>query len=182
VDLLNLTGSPAVTLTMGTHFSVTAQPSNPVFSNSSTTFDVTFAPSAAGSFSDTVTIANNDSDENPYTFVISGAGTAATVTAITGDAPDPSLVGQAYTVTATVSSTGGTPSGTLDVDDGEGYGCHITLSGSTGSCSLTSTSAGAKTLTASYSGDAYFNPSSDSEAHTVNGICYLPLILKHATP
>jgi hypothetical protein len=68
------------------------------------------------------------------------------------------------------------------VDDGEGHSCTITLSGGTGNCSLTSTSAGAKTLTASYSGDADFNPSNDSEAHTVNGICYLPLIFKHATP
>jgi hypothetical protein len=165
---LNLTGSPAVTLTTGTHFSVTAQPSSPVLSNSSTAFDITFDPSAAGSFSDTVIIANNDSDENPYTFVISGAGTADTVTTITGDAPDPSLVGQAYTVTASVSSAGGTPSGTLDVDDGEGHSCTITLSGGTGNCSLSSTRAGAKTLTATYSGDANFHPSSDSEAHTVN--------------
>jgi hypothetical protein len=100
---LNLTGSPAVTLTRGAPFSVSAQPSGPVLANSNTAFDITFAPSAAGSFTDTVTIANNDGDENPYTFVISGTGTAATVTSITGDAPDPSMVGQAYAVTASVT-------------------------------------------------------------------------------
>ena len=77
---LTLTGSPAVTLTVGTHFTVTVQPTSPVISNTATTFDVTFDPASAGTFTDTVNIANNDSDENPYTFVISGTGTAATST------------------------------------------------------------------------------------------------------
>lgn len=73
---LTLSGTPAVILTKGTHFRVTAQPSSPVISNSTTTFDVTFSPSRAGAFTDTVNIANNDSDENPYTFVISGTSIA----------------------------------------------------------------------------------------------------------
>jgi uncharacterized repeat protein (TIGR01451 family) len=73
---LNLTCTPAVTLTTGTHFSVSAQPgSSTIGGGSSTTFQITFDPSTAGSFQDTVSIANNDSDENPYTFVISGTGT-----------------------------------------------------------------------------------------------------------
>jgi hypothetical protein len=74
------------------------------------------------------------------------------------------------------------PTGTIDVDDGEGNACSITLSGGTGSCSLASTRAGTKTLTAVYSGDADFSPSSDTEAHTVTGMCYLPLIFKNAAP
>jgi len=37
---------------------------------------------------------------------------AATTTTITGDTPDPSVVGQAVAVTFTVTSTGGTPTGT----------------------------------------------------------------------
>jgi hypothetical protein len=180
---LNLTGSLAVTLTTGAHFSVTVQPSSPVISNSTTAFDITFAPWAAGSFTDTVHIPNDDSDENPYTFVISGAGTADTLTTIIGDAPDPSAVGQAYTVTVSVSSAEGTPTGVVDVDDGGGNGCSITLSGGTGGCSLTSTHAGTKTLTASFNGTVYFGASSDVEVHTVNGtFCYLPLILKNAAP
>jgi ELWxxDGT repeat protein len=71
---LTLTGSPSITLTTGMPFSVTTQPSSPVANSSTTTFDITFDPSAAGVFTDTVTITNNDSDENPYTFVISGTG------------------------------------------------------------------------------------------------------------
>ncbi|NHZ71999.1 MAG: hypothetical protein GWP17_02810 [Aquificales bacterium] len=46
-----------------------------------TTFQITFDPAAMGSFTDTVTIANNDADESPYTFVISGTGTVATAAA-----------------------------------------------------------------------------------------------------
>jgi hypothetical protein len=66
--------SNPVILTTGTPFSVTTQPSSPVTNSSTTTFDIAFHPSAAGSFTDTVTITNNDGDENPYTFVISGTG------------------------------------------------------------------------------------------------------------
>jgi hypothetical protein len=39
-------------------------------------FTITFGPAAVGSFTDTVNIASNDANENPYTFVISGAGLA----------------------------------------------------------------------------------------------------------
>ena len=43
----------------------------------STTFTVTFNPSALGLRSATVSIANNDADENPYDFAIQGTGTGA---------------------------------------------------------------------------------------------------------
>src|SRR5207244_12409882 len=45
-------------------------------------------------------------------------GAAATTTTIPGNTPDPSVVGQAVTVTYTVTSTGGTPTGTVTVSDG----------------------------------------------------------------
>ncbi len=78
---LTLTNSPAVTLTSGTHFNISAIPgATTIISGTATTFEITFDPAAAGSFTDTVTIANNDSNENPYTFVISGTGTAPTST------------------------------------------------------------------------------------------------------
>ncbi|MEM9533172.1 MAG: Ig-like domain repeat protein, partial [Pseudomonadota bacterium] len=92
--------------------------------------------------------------------------TAATVS-ITGDSPDPSVVGQAYTVDVSVSGSGATPTGTVTVDDGA-ENCNITLSGGSGSCSLTSTTAGAKTLTASYSGDANYAAGQDTESHQVD--------------
>jgi hypothetical protein len=64
--LLNLTGSPLVTLS-GTNagdFSVKTQPSSSVAASSQTTFVITFDPSATGTRTATVTIANDDSDEN----------------------------------------------------------------------------------------------------------------------
>jgi hypothetical protein len=94
---------------------------------------------------------------------------AGTTTAITADAPDPSVVGQAVTVNFTVSANppgGGTPTGDVTVSDGEGHSCTATVAA--GSCSLTPTTAGAKTLTATYAGDANFAGSSDTEAHQVN--------------
>src|SRR6185295_5487105 len=83
--------------------------------------------------------------------------------------PDPSVTGQAYTVTANVVATPpgmGTPTGTITVSDGTGGTCTITLPAT--NCALTSTTAGAKTLTATYSGDSNFNGSSGTTPHTVN--------------
>ncbi len=86
---------------------------------------------------------------------------------ITGDTPDPSALSSAYTVSVSVSGAGATPTGSVTVDDGAAN-CAITLASGAGSCDLTSTTAGAKTLTASYAGDANYSSSSDTEAHTVS--------------
>ncbi|RYZ52286.1 MAG: choice-of-anchor D domain-containing protein, partial [Sphingobacteriales bacterium] len=67
--------SPAVTLSGGSGFSVTAQPSSPVAPAGSTTFQITFAPSATGSASTTVHIGSNDTDESDYSFGITANGT-----------------------------------------------------------------------------------------------------------
>ncbi len=74
---LNLTGSPVVSLTgaMAGDFSVVTQPDTPVDSFQSTTFQVRFDPSLTGPQVVSVTIANDDGDENPYTFAIAGTGT-----------------------------------------------------------------------------------------------------------
>jgi hypothetical protein len=70
--------------------------------------------------------------------------------------------------TTVVAPGSGTPTGTVTVDDGDGNSCSGPVgSGATG-CSLISTTAGAKTLTATYSGDTNFNGSSGTTGHTVN--------------
>ena len=77
---LNLSGTPKVALsgTNAADFTVTALPTSPVAAISgTTTFQITFNPSAGGTRTATVSIANDDSDENPYTFAIQGTGTAA---------------------------------------------------------------------------------------------------------
>lgn len=89
-------------------------------------------------------------------------------TTITSDAPDPSEVNQPYTVQVQVSGGGATPTGTVSINDGSGASCNnLALSNGIASCQLTSTSAGLKTLTASYSGSASYAPSNDTEPHTV---------------
>lgn len=73
---LSLTDTPCVTIT-GTHssdFTVTVPPSNTIASQATTSFTVRFDPSAEGVRTATISIANNDSDENPYNFSIQGTG------------------------------------------------------------------------------------------------------------
>jgi uncharacterized delta-60 repeat protein len=77
-DVLFLNGTPRVSLSGGqaADFTVTVQPSvSSIVPNGSTTFQITFDPSAAGLRSTTVSIANSDGDENPYNFTILGTGT-----------------------------------------------------------------------------------------------------------
>ena len=95
---------------------------------------------------------------------------ADTTIQIVSDGPDPSVVGQAYDVSYTVTSAGGTPTGgSVTVRDDTGVGCDdIPLEFGSGSCRLTSTSAGNRTLTATYSGDVNFNgKESPSASHMV---------------
>ena len=77
---LSLTGSPLVQLT-GSHandFTVISSPGSTVGAGSATTFQVTFDPSAAGLRTATITIASNDANEETYSFMIQGTGTAPT--------------------------------------------------------------------------------------------------------
>jgi len=75
---LNLTGGSPYVFISGTNaadFTLTANPTTPISASGSTTFTITFNPSATGLRTATVTIANNDSNENPYNFNIQGTGT-----------------------------------------------------------------------------------------------------------
>ncbi|MBL7887757.1 MAG: choice-of-anchor D domain-containing protein [Flavobacterium sp.] len=88
---LNLTGVPYVTVT-GPHasmFTVTVQPSTGSISGSSSvTFDVVFNPTSPGAKNATIVIANNDSDENPYNFNISGTAKGANNIYVYGNGND----------------------------------------------------------------------------------------------
>lgn len=77
---LNLTGSSPYVSISGANaadFTVTSTPTTPISAAGSTTFNITFDPSATGVRTATVSIANDDSDENPYTFAIQGTGVNA---------------------------------------------------------------------------------------------------------
>jgi hypothetical protein len=104
---------------------------------------------------------------------------ATSTTEITSHTPDPSTVGQAVTVQFTVTSAGGTPSGTVQVSaSGGAETCSADVSA--GSCSITLSAAGSRTLTASYGGDASFEPSSDTESHLVQAPTVAPTALDDA--
>ncbi|SHN74970.1 Por secretion system C-terminal sorting domain-containing protein [Flavobacterium fryxellicola] len=71
--VLNLTGTPKVVVA-GTGFSLETDAPATVSANGSVTFQVRFAPTSVAVFPGTVSIANNDADENPYNFAITGYG------------------------------------------------------------------------------------------------------------
>ena len=123
------------------------------------------AYTVSASYAGTATFAASaSSGAGNGSLTVSKAATTATVS----DSPDPTSVGAAYTVTSTLSVTApgaGTPTGTINVSDGTDS-CVITLPATT--CNLTSTTGGAKTLTAQYGGDANFAASSATTSHTVS--------------
>lgn len=103
----------------------------------------------------------------------------AATTTVTSAAPDPSLIGRAVTVQFSVTANppgSGTPTGSITVS-ASGASCVGTLNGGAGSCSITLSSIGAVTLTATYGGDDNFNGSAGTTMHEVVYFkTYLPLI------
>jgi hypothetical protein len=98
--VLNLTGTPKVSITgaNASDFTVSAQPSSPVSAaNGTAAFAVQFTPTAPGARAATVSIANDDADENPYDFSVQGTGVPGTPTVSVGDVgvPEPAS-GQSY--------------------------------------------------------------------------------------
>jgi len=73
---LDLSGKPAISITSKTKdFTIVKQPTQKkVVSGSSVNFSVQFNPSSLGRKRAEISIANNDHDDNPYTFTIQGAG------------------------------------------------------------------------------------------------------------
>ena len=67
-------GAITISGTNAADFSVTTPPASTVAAYGSTTYVVTFAPSAINTRTATISIVNDDADENPYTFAIQGFG------------------------------------------------------------------------------------------------------------
>ncbi len=74
---LTLTTPLTISGTNADQFSIQSQPSSPVAASGNTTFTMRFSPTSTGIKTATISIANNDSDENPYTFTIQGTGIIA---------------------------------------------------------------------------------------------------------
>ncbi|WP_286746315.1 Ig-like domain-containing protein [Roseivirga sp. UBA1976] len=107
---LDLTGSPNVTIS-GTHsadFTVSSQPgSDPISASGSTTFQVTFNPSAVGLRTAEISIANDDADENPYNFTIQGTGLDDTAPVFENSTPSASSIGgTSFTLNTDIDEAG----------------------------------------------------------------------------
>lgn len=109
---------------------------------------------------------------NAQLTVVNGSvtvSTSATSTALTSQ-PNPSLVGQSVTLTATVTSaTPGTITGTVTFKDGGTTLGATSISGGQAVLSTSALAQGTHTLTALYGGDAQFAVSTSTGlSHTVN--------------
>jgi hypothetical protein len=82
--------------------------------------------------------------------------------------PNPSLFGQAVTITATVSGGGGIPSGTVTFSDGvTSLGAPVDLTGGTATLTTSALNVGDRTITATYGGDAIYASATGTAAQTV---------------
>ena len=101
---------------------------------------------------------NNDQAGNaptilgfPFADGFEPGGPAVTAIAIGTITPAPANIGQPYSVPVTVSAITAPPQGVVLVSDAAGANCEITLSAAgTGACSLASSSAGTRTIRASF--------------------------------
>lgn len=93
--------------------------------------------------------------------------TNATATSLTSNT-DPSVHGQAVTLTATVSGNAGTPTGTVEFRDGPDLLGVVALSGGSATFSTAALSTSVHGLSAIYSGDATYLGSSGTDTHEVD--------------
>jgi ferredoxin-NADP reductase len=111
---LNITGSKVV-LTSGdtTQFTVdTASTAGSVATGGSTTFTITFNPTTQGAKSAVVTVYNDDLDESPYTFTVTGTGVTPEINVQQGGTDIASGTGN-YTF---ANQDAGTSSGAITFD------------------------------------------------------------------
>ncbi len=146
---LQLTGAPLVQIS-GDHaadFTVSVVPSSTVEPSGSTTFSITFDPSAAGTRSATVSLPSNDADENPFTFAIQGEGLKSSQAIDFAPITD-----QLNTDTVMLSATGG--------DSGSVVTFVVTEGGAIASIStgnvLSFIGVGSVTITVSQAGNAFY--------------------------
>lgn len=93
-------------------FSITTAPAATVSASGSTTFTIAFDPTTTGTKTAVISIPNNDSDENPYTFTITGSAVSA---------PEANIQGNTINIidgSTTTSTTNNTNFGQQNIDGG----------------------------------------------------------------
>jgi len=89
-DLI-LSGSPIISISGANadQFSVEQEPVSPVATGGSSVFVIQFHPTSVGQKTVLISIANNDSDENPYDISITGTGISPEINVKQGDSDIP---------------------------------------------------------------------------------------------
>ena len=80
-------------------FTITASPATTITPSTLELLEITFSPLASGVRTAIVSIANNDSDENPFTFMVQGTGNCTSTS--TTISPSSGPIGTVVTVTGT---------------------------------------------------------------------------------
>lgn len=150
---LNLTGTPKIDKSTGDVGAFTinqASVSSPVAPAGSTSFTVTYTPPAAGAHTTNLVIANDDSDENPYTIILQGTGTLQDQTISNFNTIPTKTYGDlTFTVSATASSG-------LDVVFTSSNTAVATCTGTNGT-TVTIVGAGNCEIRANQAGNAFYN-------------------------
>ncbi|WP_338821743.1 Ig-like domain repeat protein [Bradyrhizobium septentrionale] len=131
----------------------------------------TFGPGDAGAH--TFSVVLNSAGNRTVTAIdtassaITGTGNISVSTRATtisvASSVNPSSTGQSVTFTATVTASGGTPTGTVTFKDGATtLGAPVTLSGGIATFSTTTLTSGVHSITADYGGDPNFTGSTSS--------------------
>ncbi len=169
IDVIGSTTQPtdgqvvvtATTLETCTDNTPSAGPGNTSRFSCAIAFGTAGPRNLTAAFSGSATHGNSTSAAQAHAVSATPITSSTTITFITPATSQ--TIGIPYAVS--VSVTGAAPTGTVAVGDGDGNTCTITLPAT--NCSLTSTSLGAKTITASYSGDAFNTLSADTEPYTI---------------
>ncbi|QDO93386.1 choice-of-anchor D domain-containing protein [Formosa sediminum] len=107
LDLTSITSSNP------TEFPITLNPgSTTIASGSEEYFEITFTPNGVGTRTATITIINNDADENPYTFEVQGTGECAAGTLTLSPATGP--IDTVVYITSTISNFGSFTTATVN--------------------------------------------------------------------
>ena len=136
-------------------------------SSSDASFTISTGTAAPGNYGLTITgTAGSLTHSASATLVVSGVTLASDILTIGSVSPEPSQVGQSYSVSYSVmSSSTGTPTGNVTVSDGTSS-CIGTVAA--GSCSLAvQQRLGIKTITVAYAGDGHFAPRTATATHLV---------------
>jgi len=133
-----------------------------------TNFIVTFSPSFLGMENATVQMVNNDTNNSPFTLVLTGTGVRMAPAMTLASSENPAGFKDDITFTATVAGSGPTPTGAIQfATNGTAFGSPLTLSSSPASFSLAALPRGTNLIMVAYSGDALYQSNSVTLAQVV---------------